>query len=283
MFSFDSSHTSNDGVASLRRALRLAAARKIIPETTGESVFYSDKAKHFCSGEMAFGVLLGITGNIQDVTYTYHACYHGKTPLDAHFSQVKRAVKLVPVTEWPSAKKEVEKLVLESVSTVSKTAATFLGQSDFQGYNRGKLLIREISHVQRIRVKKFGPPVGDVLTVEDTAIPIRIKGLGNNKSEQDSESSGDDDAGWRGRSIVELCKKLQKQKKKLAGYQKNVKFSPTSLLAKTEGQGKCPPTAKRQQIRRAKEGKFVPVEDIRSGPIRTPRAGKSEKNLETGN
>ena len=284
IFSFDSSHTSNDGVASLRRALRLAAARKIIPETTGESVFYSDKAKHFCSGEMAFGVLLGITGNIQDVTYTYHACYHGKTPLDAHFSQVKRAVKLVAVTEWPSAKKEVEKLVLESVSTIPKTAATFLGQSDFEGYNRQKLLIREISHVQRIRVKKFGPPEGDVLTVEDTAIPIRIKGLGNNKSEQDSETSGDDVAGWRGRSIVELCKKLQKQKKKLAGYQKNVKFSPTSLLAKTEGQGKCPRTAKRQQIRRAKaQGSLYPSKTSVPGQYAPLDQGKVRKTwkLET--
>ena len=98
VFSFDtSSHTSNKGVPSLQCAVDYAATNNLICKRQSEMAFYSDKAKHFCSGEMAYGLLFEVSKHVADASYTYHACYRGKTPLDAHFARLKEKIGKVAV------------------------------------------------------------------------------------------------------------------------------------------------------------------------------------------
>ena len=218
--SFDSSHASNDGTACLNRTLELAREKKVMPLTTEEAIFFSDKAKHFCSGEMAHAVLLGITEGIRDVKYKYRARYRGKTALGAHFSQIKRAVKVTPVAEWPNSKAGATNLVLKAVSSLPNTTAAFLSHGDYAKYARKVLKMVDISHVRKLRVRKFGNQAGGVFTVEDKIIPIRTSVLSGDEVEGDFGNLHNDLMAKRSVMISELCEKLRKQRNKLSGYRK---------------------------------------------------------------
>ena len=219
IFSFDASHTSNEAAMSLKCGLSYARSKNVIPDNLSEVAFFSDKAKHFCSGEMAYGVLFGITANAQDVSYTYHACYHGKTPLGAHFARIKEAVNHTPVGQWPSSKREVKNLALQSVGVVPKTEAVFLDNCDSEAYCRKKLVIPDISCAQRMRRRNLGPVQGDVLTVEDKAIPIRPEGVVDDEPDLNAGGPDDDIMGGRVVTSKELCGKIKKQMDKLSRYQ----------------------------------------------------------------
>ena len=62
-----------------------------------EVSFFSDKARHFNSGEMTYEVLLNASSSFQKTSYSYHACYHGKTVLDGHFARLKERLNAIPV------------------------------------------------------------------------------------------------------------------------------------------------------------------------------------------
>ena len=77
----------------------------------------------------------------------------------------------------------------------------------------------DISCAQRMRRRNFGPAQGDVLTVEDKAIPIRLKGVVD--GEPDLDAGGPDEYIMRGRVVTskELCGEIKKQMGKLSRYQ----------------------------------------------------------------
>ena len=220
VFSFDTaSHTSNEGVACLQCALSCAREQKIVPLRPPEIAFWSDKAKHFCSGEMAHGVLFDVSKGVGNVSYTYHACYHGKTPLDAHFARVKQAIDQVAVEKWPSS----EKLVLGPVRKLGRTQAVFLDSGYESRVPRNKLIVRDISSVQKLRRVTSPRSHQDKLFVEDTEIPIRTASQG------EPEHTDPDLAVFRNlrnAPSADLCGKLKQQRTKLFRYLRNA--SPTS-------------------------------------------------------
>ena len=123
---------------------------------------------------MAHGVLFVVSKGVGNVSYTYHACYHGKTPLDAHFARVKQAIDQVAVEKWPSS----EKLVLGLVRKLGRTQAVFLDSGYESRVPRQKLIVRDISSVQKLRRVTSPRSHQDKLFVEDTEIPIRTASQG---------------------------------------------------------------------------------------------------------
>ena len=222
IFMFNSSHTSGEAVVCLKRGMREVRARMGIAKNLSQASFFSDKGKHFCSAEMVYGVLFGVTRAMGEVFYTFHARYHGKTVLDAHFSQIKRAVKKTPVAKWPDSKDAAKKLVLDSVGGVPNCTPVFLEDADSAGYCRKKLVVRDISHVQKFHRRTYPYPRGDILKVEDLEIPIRTKDIlgGEPEDAEGSCDSADDIFGRRSVTATELCDKIKKQKLKLSYYQK---------------------------------------------------------------
>ena len=136
--------------------------------------FFSDKAQHFCSGEMAYGVLFEVSRNIRDVSYTYHACYHGETALDGHFARTKQAIAEAAVEKWPNSRAMVANLVLEPLRSIGGD-----GKSAFYPRNRAirerraKLILRNISCAQKLRRATNGRLLKGELTVKGAPAKIR--------------------------------------------------------------------------------------------------------------
>ena len=228
IFSFPSNHTSKIATDSLDYALELARAANIIPEWPAEMAFFSDKAKHFCSGEMAYGVLFEVSRNIRDVSYTYHACYHGKTALDGHFARTKQAIAEVAVEKWPNSRVMVENLVLESLRSIGGDGkSAFFPRNRAIREHRTKLILRNISCVQKLRRVTNGRPLKDELTVEGAPVKIRTRHLPPSESENENTTPDI----WRkeSASASELCDKIKKQQKKMAAYATCV-YSSSSLF-----------------------------------------------------
>ena len=162
----------------------------------------------------------GLRMRIRGVKYNDRACYRGRTALDAHFSQIKRAVKVTPVAEWPNSKAGATNLVLKAVSSLPNATAAFLSHGDYAKYTRKVLKMVDISHVRKLRVRKFGNQAGGVFTVEDKIIPIRTSVLSGDEVEGDFGNLHNDLMAKRSVMISELCEKLRKQRNKLSGYRK---------------------------------------------------------------
>ena len=218
IFSFETRHTSKGGVDSLDCALALAQSKNILPWRIPEIAFWSDKGKHFCSGEMAYGVLFEVSKSIKDVSYTYHACYHGKTTLDGHFSRVKEAISNKVVEKWPKCKMEVETLVLDSLRNLGNTVGAFLPSKYKNRQNRGKLILRDISCVQKLNRATGGRPLKDTLTVEGSPVPIKIASMESGQYEDGGKMS--DLTQREDAPISELCEKLMKQQQKKSQYRR---------------------------------------------------------------
>ena len=67
---FGASRKPTEAAMSLKCGLRHARSQNVAPGSPTEVAFFSDKAKHFCSGEMAYGLFLGISASAQDVSHT---------------------------------------------------------------------------------------------------------------------------------------------------------------------------------------------------------------------
>ena len=149
VFAFSRDHTSSAAAASLKCGLERAVEEAAFPRKPENASFYSDKGKHFCSGELAWGILFQISEGWPRVPYNYHACYHGKTPLDSHFGRVKQKINGIAVEKWPKDKHGVEALVLAEVGTLENTLCVFLEDTYFSDV-RKKLVIPDISCVQEL-------------------------------------------------------------------------------------------------------------------------------------
>ena len=217
IFSFGSPHTSNVAVASLSHAMVLARRRTPAVKSIPEIAFFPDEAKRFLSGEMAHGVLFEVAGNIAGASYTFHACYHGRTPLDGHFGRVKQQIGAAPIDKWPNSKAEAAKLVLHSLRNLGDTQCVFL-ESKYENLEiRKKLIIRDISCAQKFRRFTAGRPPIDKLTIEGAPVVIRTALLAPGESEKTER--GQDFIQKEKLSVSELCEKIKKQQKKMFGFQ----------------------------------------------------------------
>ena len=220
VFSFGKAHTSAVAISMLDYGLAQGKKHKFLPTFNQEISFYSDKAKHFCSGEMSYGVLFEVSRGIRGCFYTYHACYHGKTALDAHFGQVKRTIANAPVARWPHTQREISDLVAESVDALSNTKAIFFRTEYLEKGERTKLIARDISCVQKFHRRTDGGTLVNTLIVEGTQTPIKTKSLLADELDEDDEAIARDLERHRESGADELRKKLLKQRKKLSYYQK---------------------------------------------------------------
>ena len=217
VFSFEKNHTSEVAAASLRRGVALATELEFISGVENGTSWYSDKAKHFCSGEMAYDVLFDVSKHAQNVSYTYHACYHGKTALDGHFARLKEQIKLIVVDKWPRDKVEIEALITSAAGQLKNTGVAFL--KDFARKEQKKeLIIPNISCVQTLRRKTHPETLQDTLVVENRAIPIRVKNTQRSTREPTGEVSPFAPGGCFSANLSVLCDKLEKQQCKLDSY-----------------------------------------------------------------
>ena len=216
VFSPTKSHTSQFAAASLKVALGVAVEHGVIPVCPHRLCLYSDKARHFVSRELAYEALFRVAPQCDDVSLTYHACHHGKTPLDAHFSHLKRAVDAIPVEKWPADIGLVQQLVIDGLKHVANSATAFLSVDDLEPCGRKMLLLQDIACVQRLRAKRYGPG-GKLLTIEGKPTPIRTKdcqvGIEAGIEEECELEGGCSE------NIEALCVKLEKQKDKRRQYQ----------------------------------------------------------------
>ena len=217
VFSFEKNHTSEVAAASLRRGVALATELEFISGVEDGTSWYSDKAKHFCSGEMAYDVLFDISKHAQNVSHTYHACYHSKTALDGHFARLKEQIKLIVVDKWPRDKVEIEALITSAAGQLKNTGAAFL--KDFARKEQKKeLIIPNISCAQTLRRKTHPETLQDTLVVENRAIPIRVKNTQRSTREPTGEVSPFAQGGCFSAILSVLCDKLEKQQCKLDRY-----------------------------------------------------------------
>ena len=125
----------------------------------------------------------------------------------------------VAVEKWPSS----EKLVLGLVRKLGRTQAVFLDSGYESRVPRKKLIVRDISCVQKLRRVTSPRSHQDKLFVEDTEIPIRTASQG------EPEHTDPDLAVFRNlrnAPSADLCGKLKQQRTKLFRYLRNA--SPTS-------------------------------------------------------
>ena len=220
VLSFGRTHSSTAAIAMLKCGLETGKSEKFIPRLNAEISFFSDKAKHFCSGEMAYGVLFEVAKGVNDVFYTYHACYHGKTALDAHFGQVKRAIAKIPVERWPHTEQGISGLILESVSHLGNTRLVFLSDKYVNRGDRVKLIVRDISCVQKFHRATNPETLVDTLKVEDAELPIKSKKLAPSEVDAEEGQVANSLEKHKAANVKELCGKLLKQKRKLSYYTK---------------------------------------------------------------
>lgn len=220
VFSPTKSHTSQFAAGALKVALGVAVEHGVVPECPGRICLYSDKARHFVSRELAYEALFRVAPQCDDVSLTYHACHHGKTPLDAHFSHLKRAVDAIPVEKWPADIGQVQQIVLDGLKHIANSATAFLTVDDLVPSGRKMLLLQDIACVQRLRAKRYGPG-GKLLTVEGKSTPIRTKDCEAGIEagvEADIEEECELEGGCS-ENIEALCAKIEKQKNKRRQYQ----------------------------------------------------------------
>ena len=222
VFAFENTHNSRKAVDSLKCGFDCAKEAKLIPASIRDISFYSDKGRHFCSGEMAYGVLFDISRASTNAYFNYHACYHGKTPLDGHFAKVKQLVGEIPVAKWPRSKDLIQKLILGAVNGLPNTVGTFLEDSETCAGARKKLVVQYISAVQKFHRFTCPQTGSQTLAVENTKIPIRTTEIWPAESGEDVqiEPPEGSNVGRPESSATQMCDKLKKQKRKMARYQR---------------------------------------------------------------
>ena len=228
VFSHRRSHASEDAAASLKCAMDLLAANGEIGPAADELVFYTDKAKHFVSGEFAHEVLFLVSRNSQRVSYTFRACYRGKTELDGHFARTKERLEDIKVCNWPKSRKAIEKLVAGSYTGRSAVRATFLSATDYTPSDiKRKLIIPGIASTQHMQRVTNPCALADTLKIEDKVIPIKTCPIGTGgaaDSDEENEGNGENEEDEAARelklkqSAKDLCGRLLKQRRKLEIY-----------------------------------------------------------------
>lgn len=209
IFSFSHAHTSNVAIASLQNAMDIAYEEKILPDDTEKISFFSDKGKHFCSGETAYGVLFDITKYISEVSYTFSACYHGKTPLDGHFNHTKQTIGKM-VSNWPNSKALVKLMVLNMTKKHMKnTYSVFLDDTRVKRLYRSRLKIANISNMQRFSRSTKGNPPQDRFQIEGVDSAIKIEPMKPGEAEENPLGDLMQKAKF---SVKQLCAKIKKQR-----------------------------------------------------------------------
>ena len=223
VFTFKNTHNSRKAVDSLKCGLRCARKEKLVPTSIREISFYSDKGRHFCSGEMAYGVLFDISRDSANAYFNYHARYRGKTPLDGHFAKVKQLVGEIPVPEWPKSKKSIQKLILGAVNGLPNTVGAFLEDSDTCSGSRRKLVVQDISAAQKFHRFTCQHSGSQTLAVENTTIPVRTAEILDTESDDDVQIEPPEEShvGRPETSVNQMRDKLKKQKRKMARYQQS--------------------------------------------------------------
>ena len=209
-----SCHTSKVAAASLRQALDVAIQRGIVDTLEGAS-FYSDKGRHFCSGEMCYELLLEATAGADEVSYTYHACYHGKTALDGHFANVKQRVDGIFVERWPKTQDEVKDIIVGPIEGLGNTNAVFLDDDYVRDIGRRRLVVHNISCVQELRRKRCPATGGDALTVGTRSVAIKSKPA---RESEPGPAKISRERGCVDVDIDALCSKLESAQKKADWY-----------------------------------------------------------------
>ena len=218
VFSFHADHTSKTAAACLKCGLRSVLDSEVLSTLPGEISFYSDKGKHFCSGEMLYETLFEVAASARCVNHTFFAPNHGKTPLDSHFSKVKDAIDCIPVADWSHLTiKKAKNLLSDSLLGIKNAHCAFLSQEFFHTGPRKKLVIPNISRMQEFRRETDPYTLEHKLVVENTVVPIRAKSIveGQNATEPDSEQ--DEHLGAARDSAV-LCERLRLLKMRQSVY-----------------------------------------------------------------
>ena len=231
VFSHRKRHTSEDAAASLHCAMGCFVGNWAVGGIPQDMSFYSDKGKHFASGEMAYEVLFRISADAARVSYTYHACYHGKAALGGHFARTKDRIAKIKVCKWPRTQEAVEKLVIDSYRNEDQVRATFAAGTHRRGGGRVKLIIPGISSVQHMERVTDPESNQDILTVEGKNLTVRTRPAGPDRAADTSDDEEDDGAQDAAKDAVALgktralCKTLTNQKRHLLFY---TRFLPSN-------------------------------------------------------
>ena len=217
VFSFGNDHASKFAASALKCGATHAEEIGFISGIGNGASWYSDKGKHFCSGEMVYRALFDISGKSQDVSRTFWVCYHGKTALDGHFARLKDRSKHIVVGKWPKNKMEIESAIMGAAKKMPNTGAVFLENFSSQSTKKAKV-IPNISCVQTVYRKTDPITLKDTLIVENTQIPIRVKTTQRNGGTSAREAGPVARGGCNSESVTELCGKLSEQQGKLKRY-----------------------------------------------------------------
>ena len=213
VFFFGLQQSSNVASVCIEEAVRHAKAAGLLLDADSEVAIFSDRGKHFASGEFVCAALLHAFSGMARVTMNYFASYHGKNPLDAHFGQVKQQVGAEFVEKWPLDKAMVQGRVVEAAERVSGTRATFLIGNKHAWRERRALKLQWISSVRTLEVVT-APEGGPQLYVDGALTPIQEDVVAR-------KSAQDDDNGWSGGGrgcevdVGALCNQLIRHQKRL--------------------------------------------------------------------
>ena len=219
IFSFDRDHSSQTAAASLKCGIQKALESEVLSALPREISFYSDKGKHFCSGELLYEILFKVAPPMQsNVAHTFFAPNHGKTRLDSHFAKVKSTIEKIPVGNWSGlTARQAEHLVISSLSTIRNGRGAFLRRKFFPQGHRQKLCIQDISCAQQFYRSTDPQTLIDTLVVENKNVPIRTKTIREWDVASTAESDPEKHLG-RVKDSATLLQRLRTQKERQSRY-----------------------------------------------------------------
>ena len=212
-------HTSRVAVAALTKAVSLAVAEKGFSFEGKNVLLFCDNATHFACGELAYGVLFGVLPRARSVSLTYHARYHGKTPLDAHFARVKSAVGLIPREKWSPGAPDFRSAITGAVNTLRNTRVAFLDEIELQQGDRKKLNIRHISYVHEL-MADFATNTSGVLYVEGAPVQVAHTTVVQGEDKDDRATKSTRAQSGCMTDVANACRLLRKQRRALEQVQK---------------------------------------------------------------
>ena len=187
VLTLDRRHTAAAAVSYLAKAISALVEDGIIKCTKDPITMFCDNASVFASGEMAYGALHVAAGESERPTLCYHACYHGKTPLDANFAHVKAAIGQLDVERWPTDEDGIRQAIQGRCASsfrdggeedegpvMARTKFIWFPSSDELYSPRRRLAIRDISCITDITLYRTGDErVVDTLSGPEHVVAFR--------------------------------------------------------------------------------------------------------------
>ena len=213
VFYFGLSSSANVAAVCLEEGVRHARAKGHLLSTDKEVTLFSDRGKHFCSEEFAHAALLQSLSARTVVSLVYFTSYHGKSPLDTHFGQIKRKVGGIFKEKWSPDKEAIREQVVKAAESIKCTNASFLRGEKHTYRERACLKVRAISSVRVIQIVET-PDNCSLLLIDGKECKLVVKELNTEIGTAVEDAQSDTERGCVV-DIGALCGQLRRHQKRL--------------------------------------------------------------------